>query len=155
MFFYEFDHPMGLQLPEVELIWLRKKPVMTSTRRDQSKGIIKFNTAMQHMGIIWDYAVQFNSLQVVQTINITTYHYELSAESRTFDECVRRICAPRTTGTIGREHRNWAQPGFVSPHRTILTPLCILGVGSNLFNTHGSFSTTKDGNIYIWNYYGI
>ena len=152
---------MGLQLPEVELIWLRKKPVMTSTRRDQSKGIIKFNTAMQHMGIIWDYAVQFNSLQVVQTINITTYHYELSAESRTFDECVR---LKRTS-----DHRNhWKRTSqlgsagirFTSSNH-FNTPW-ILGVGSNLFNNHGSFSTTKDGNIYIyifkvyiWDYYGI
>ena len=27
----------------------------------RKKGIIKFNTAMQHMGIMWDYAVQFTT----------------------------------------------------------------------------------------------
>ena len=82
-------------------------------------------------------------------INITTYHYELSAESRTFDECVRRICAPRTTGTIGREHRNWAQPGFVSPHRTILTPLGSWGLGATFLTIMEVFQPPKMG-IYIY-----
>ena len=78
-------------------------------------------------------------------------YQRVSAESRTFDECLRL----RTSDHQEPLEENIATGlRFIGIRFTsstyILTPLGFLGGGSNLLNNHGSFSTTKDGNIYIY-----